>query len=512
MKKLAKSLVIVFVITILSKILGLIREIVLANQFGTSYIVDAYTVAISLPSVFFSIFASGIANSYIPIYSRLGEDKEKGFFSNVITVLTSISLVICVLVLAFSRWITHIVVPGFNGRVFDTTWCFICIIVWALPFMVIFNVLMAHAQVNEDFAFPNFCNQIVLNLIIIISIQIAAIICNTFLVIGYVLAYLVATLLLIIYLRYKNKLQYKLTFSLRDDDFKRLIELAMPMGGSILINQINSVTDKTFASLLGEGVTSALSYANRVQLIPHSLVVATVMTLCYPRMNRCFAKGDKLEGLGYAEKSITIALYVGIPVVLYFFAFSRNITSILFERGAFSTKATMITATSLLFYSIGIPFYLAREILSRVLSANLKQKLILKNTIISVLCNVILDFVLALYCGYIGLPLATSITGLIALILTMKDLAGIDLRVSLKKHLDDIIKVVIISIISVSVCWGIKVFLQTMINEKVSFVIGVLLSWMVYLLLGFVLKIKIVLWSYGYLTEGIRTRGECDNY
>ena len=92
MKKIVKSALLVVVMMLISKVLGLLREIFLAQQFGTSYIVDAYTVACTLPTVLFTLFASGFSNSYLPVYMRINEPEKKNFFFNNLTSLYNMKM------------------------------------------------------------------------------------------------------------------------------------------------------------------------------------------------------------------------------------------------------------------------------------------------------------------------------------------------------------------------------------------------------------------------------------
>ena len=98
MQKLSTSALAVTLLLILSKLLGFIRELTLAYQFGTSYIVDVYTACITLPSVLFAMYAYGISDAYIPVYMRIKEEPDRdAFFSNVLSVFSVISVFVSLL-------------------------------------------------------------------------------------------------------------------------------------------------------------------------------------------------------------------------------------------------------------------------------------------------------------------------------------------------------------------------------------------------------------------------------
>ena len=157
MSKLAKSATFITIMMVASKVLGLIREILLARYFGTGYVVDAYSIACTLPTILFAFYASGFSNSYIPVISRIDVEKDRiKFFNNSLSILLFISLIICTICFFFSSYIGKIMAPGFTGEARDTLVRFIRVIVFYLPFFTIFSMLCAHCSSEEDFIFPYF--------------------------------------------------------------------------------------------------------------------------------------------------------------------------------------------------------------------------------------------------------------------------------------------------------------------------------------------------------------------
>ncbi len=500
MKSLAKSAFFVIILLIISKVLGLLREIVLANQYGTSYIVDAYAISISFPSVLFSIIASGYSNSYIPIYSRIKDRRERNkLFSSTMYILVIASVLLSLLCVFISPLITNILAPGFEGESRELTIRFIRIIVTILPFMIVFNILCAQSQANEDFIFCYFCDYIVINIFIIVSIFLSKYLTIDFLAIGYVLSTVIVTILLFIYIILKKEGKLLLYCKISDKSFMELTKLAIPLGLSIVVNQINSVVDKMFSSNLGEGITSALSYADRIQLIPLGLTVSVIISVCYPRMNKLYAEEKWEEARFYTDKAITMALFIGCPFIGCVCLFSQDIVCLLFENGAFTSDSTIITAQCLLFYSVGIPFYALREIASKVLASNMKQKIILKNTIISVVVNILLNIVMVNVFGYWGLALATSITGFITFLLMVRELHHLDIHIFDMKNANDVIKIIISTLITVGVGVGVN-HLFILHKTRYTILIIVLICFIVYLIANLVLKTKVLLWSLSHVS------------
>ena len=504
MGKLTKSAIVVAVLMFVSKILGLFREILLASCFGTTYIIDAYSIACSLPTVLFSLFASGFARSYIPVISRIKENNRNAFFCNTTCLLLVISFVVSFFCFIFANNICKIMAPGFEGEVAQITEFFIKCVVFYLPPYTIFNIFCAQSAFDEDFIYCYFCDFIVVNCFVILSIFIAFETNANVLVYGYVAAMFFAVVLLGLRLWWRGQ-KFILKFDFKDNNFINLAKMAIPIGLGTLVNQINAIVDKMFSSMLGEGVTSALGYANRLQLLPFSLVVSIFVTVCNPRMNVSFAEGNVNQGMLYARKALLIAIYISFPLVLLLFLNSVPLTAFLFKRGQFDGASTNMTANCLKFYSLGIMFYALREIAVNVLTAILKQKLILRNTLCSVFLNIFLNIVFIKHIGYMGLAISTSISGFVAAVLMITDLHKLKLKLFVVEQIPDFLKIIASSVISIILCSvTYKCLYVVTTSSNLAILVATTLAAIIYLILSIALDIDIVIWLYKRMPEKIR--------
>lgn len=500
MNTLSKAAILVGLIQVFSKLLGFLREICLASQFGTSYIVDAYLVCITLPEVLFAIFVGGFSESFIAGSARLhsAHQREK-YFNNTTTILFLWAGIVAVFSFLGSGWLSALLAPGFDASAAQTLTGFLQIISLNLPFMVVFSILSAQLQAKEHFAVVCFFHFIVTNLLILLSIWISSPRTPHRLVIGYVCAHAAATALLWIYAARKKLITYRPCIDLHDETFKSLCKLALPLGISLMVNQLNGVVDRIFSSLLGEGVTSAMSYANKVQLLFYTLTTAIFISVCYPRINRHFANMDKEGGMYYIRQAVLVALYISLPVMGGLFLFSKPIITLFFERGMFTSDATALTAECLSFYAIGIPFYAMREIGTRALSASLQQKRILKNTTLSVVCNLLLNGLMLRPLGHIGLALATSLSGMFTFSLILLDMRQLGLRMFTRAQRRDVGKIAVSSVASLLVCAVCHQALRQTLDSGLAVFLGIFAAGCVYLALSFLLHMDIVIWIYGHL-------------
>ncbi len=495
MRSLAKVSVFMMGILAASKLLAFLRDILLASKFGTSIVVDAYSVACILPTVMFTVFASGFSNSYIPVLARLqNEDDRKKLFSNAICVLGICAIVLSFICYFFSTSIVSVIAPGFYGEVASLTASFIEIIIFYLPFYTIFSIFCAKSSADEDFFFVSFCNNIIVNLVILFSVAIADQAHSTVLAYGYVVSMVAATIFLGVRLKKRGQ-KFSWCFQPRDSTFQMLAGLAIPMGLSSLGNQVNAVVDKMFSSTLGEGATSVLVYADHLQLVPYSLVVSVLISVCNPRINKFFAEGNKERGIYYARKTAMLSLYFLLPITVFLLAYSIPLVELLLKRGEFGDQSVFMTAGCLFYYSLGMPFYAIRQITAHVLMANLKQVIVLKNTIINAVLNIILNFIFVGMMGYSGLALATSIAGVISAIYLVRHLQLMGVTIFRHEEIGDGVKIVLSSIIAIIFCKIIVHLFSAIMIEYLVIILAVIMV-VVFFLFSHLFDIKVYHWVF----------------
>lgn len=488
-----KSAIYITIMMLISKVLALGKEILLAEKYGTSYITDAYMIAISLVNVLFSIYANGFANSYLPVFMRIKQGEEKNFFNNTFSILIVISLVFSTLCFIFSDFLVDILAPGFNMRGKQLTGNFIRIIVFYLPFYTASSLFSAHLSVKERFLCSNFCEHIVINILLIISIIISSHKNINFLIYGYLISMCISSIIQYFNLKIRNEIDYKFQFNLKNSEFKQLSMVAIPFGLSSLISKVNIIIDKIFSSSLGEGITSAINFADKLQTLPYTLIISTIIVVYRPKINKFFSENNKESGIFYARIALAIALYISLPIVVVLFNFSIPIIRFLLERGAFNENSTVIVANSLLLYAIGIPFYSCREIASNILIANYKQNKILKNIVTMVILNIVFNYIFIKILGYKGLALATSLSGVIGCFLMNYDLIKLNIFIFKKNVFIDIIKILISSIISCITCINSYSILYSIINPTFSLLISLFTFGFFYLIFTILFKVEIII-------------------
>ena len=425
MKKLnlttAQVAAVMAILTAGTKLLGFVREMVLANYFGAGEVTDAYGMAQSIPNTLLAGVVSAVAISYMPILSGKVE-KEGEAAGNLYTsrLLNALMVLICgaiALGAVFARPLVRLFAPGFAGTQAELTVWYLRIAFFAVLFNAFIYIFEAYLQYKNVFH-----PQIVLgysqSIAIIAFIVIAAKTDVRLLVFGIAAGYALRGFGCWA-LAARHGYSYTPDFHM-SGAVKEAILLALPIfiGGSVV--QINTFVDRMLASGLAKGSVSALNYANEIINAIVMLTVSILVTIVYPRLNQAFTQGDT-ERIGeLTERGISVLAIVAIPFALGAMVYAGPVIRLVYQRGAFDETAARLTAGALLFYAIGLPFLAANQLITKVFYSLHDTKTAVGCSIASVACNIALNLLLVRPMAHAGLALATSIAQIVnAVLLTV---------------------------------------------------------------------------------------------
>ncbi len=400
--------------TILSKLFGFGRELILAYFYGTSNISDAYLISTIIPGVIFGFISAGISTGYIPMYSKIeqdnGEMEANRFTNNLFNLLLIICSIIIMISFLFAEQIVRVFALGFEGNTLLLTIKFTKISLFAIYFIGFVSIFSGYLQLKGNYVIPALIG-LPLNFIVVISIALSQMTNIMVLSIGFVVATSVQMFLMIPFIRNKGY-RYELTLNIKDKHLINMVCIALPVIIGVSLNQINVLIDRTLASQIMIGGVSALNYANKLNGFVQGIFVMSIATVLFPKISRMAADND-INGLKDSlAKSITGINLSVMPATVGIMVLATPIVSILFKRGAFDFQAVLITSNTLFFYSIGMVAMGLREILSRVYYSMGDMKTPMINAVIGILLNIILNLILSIFLGIGGLALATSIAAI----------------------------------------------------------------------------------------------------
>lgn len=481
-KGIRKAASILTLITIVCKLFGFIKNVVLAKYWGTSPAVDAYAMVFAVGNIVFG-WIGGFTGNFTPEYKRVqiehGKNKADEYAYNLRSWLVIITVISIVFFEVFAKQIIHFVAPGFTGEVYDTTVDFWRIYSLGFVALVLYRLYKEYINCNEKYVLAVLPDLLTSSLCIV-AIIISRYLGKEWLIIGYVFATVCEAIVerVISYkLGFHNKWRLKL-----DESMKNVFRAVLPVFLSDTLIEINSFVDKFFASNLEQGTMAVLDYANTVKNIAYETGIVAVITIMYPKMAELWAKKDT-ESFGKDFlKNVRLMCIVFIPISLAFIVAGDYLVAYIYQRGAFTEDSTIKTAGALTMYSVGLVAVVIRLVLNKCFCAMQKTRYVFITSIVNVVINIIVNFILVKKMGMKGLALATSMAAIAAMVVGFVILARI-LKLKWGSTIVAIIKVVIAGAVMYGLVWGArKLFLDNIqigfftdiVRLAFSFFIGVL--------------------------------------
>lgn len=422
--KLVKSSAVVGSATMLSRVLGLLRDVVLANLIGANGNADAFFVAFKIPNFLRRLFAEGaFAQAFVPV---LADTREKGGFAavrelvdRVAGVLGGTLLLLTVLTIMASPVVATIFAPGFlrdpaklalTGDLIKLTF----------PYLLLISLTgFAGAILNsyQRFAVPAL-TPVLLNLCLIAS---AVWFAPSFEepVVALALGVLVAgfaQLLFQVPALAGIGLVPRPRWAPRHEGVKRILLLMIPALFGVSVSQINLLLDTVLASLLPTGSVSWLYYSDRLTELPLGVFAIAIATVILPTLSGQRARADDPAFTNTLAWAIRSVLLIAVPATLALAVLAEPVLATLFQYGAFSEGDRMMAAASLRAYTLGLGAFMLIKVLAPGFYAREDMRTPVRIGIIAMVANMMLNvaFVLPLMwwlnLGHVGLALATSVS------------------------------------------------------------------------------------------------------
>ena len=409
--------------TLISRVLGYFRDILIAVFLGASIYADAFFVAFRLPNTFRRLFAEGVFNAaFIPSYIEENTTNRiagKKFADDVLNLLLITLLGIVFLVEIFTPAIVYVIAPGFYEDVekFDLAVELTKITFPFLLFVSLSSFFSGILNSNNKFAAAA-AAPIILNIFLILSIFISYFFeLNFELNLSY--AVTLAGLFQLIFLIFFTKYYYKpsITFKIKINSkiiffFKKLLPSIFSSG----VTQINILVGTIIASF-EPGAVSYLYYADRIYQINLAIAGIAIGTVALPELSRKIKAGNTPEAMNIQNKSIELCLLLSIPASLGLIIASQQITSALFGYGSFLEKDVVLTAQALKYFGFGVPAFALIKVLSNFFFARDNTKIPFYISVFSVSLNILISVVYFRELGFTIIPIATSVATWCAVII-----------------------------------------------------------------------------------------------
>ena len=500
--KIAKYAGIVIIATIFCRILGLGREIVISNRFGAGIETDAFFIAFMIPNLLRSLLGEGALNSaFIPVFTEYltNYDRKKAeyFASNVLNILIIILIVVVILGIWGAPLLINIIAIGFKSNMYKYQLAITLtrIIFPYIGFVAVAALFMGILNSYDHFLVPALAPAMLNISIIVFSLTLSykygiySIAWGV--ILGGIGQALVQTPALI-----RKKIKYSFVVDFNEPGVKKLLKLLLPVMIGLAITQINVIVDRTIASTLIDGSISALYYSNRLVQFPLGAFGIAISIAIFPTLSKYTAKNNIPEFKKSLFFGLKMLMFITVPSAVGLMVLKDSLIRLIYEHGIFSRVASNMTASALLYYSIGLFAYACVRLITMSFYALKDTKTPVKIGAYIVFINIALDLILVRYLAHSGLALATSVAAILNMIILLKVLQDKIGDIELKSQASFLIKIIISSIFLGTICVLVSNYLGSVLdlNDKYNQIIQVTASifsgGLVYFIISYMLGVK----------------------
>ncbi|AHA27541.1 murein biosynthesis integral membrane protein MurJ [Candidatus Liberibacter americanus] len=408
--------------TLGSRILGFIRETLMASTLGIGTIADVFYIAFRFPNLFRRLLAEGtLHTSFIPMLSIESEKNSHHgahkLSSEIFSFLFFLLLILTIFIeLAMPIIVRFILAPGLDPQSDEYSLTIkLSVIMFPSLMCISLATLMSSILFSIGKYFIASISPIALNIslifVLIYSLSTHSIAKDAvfFLSWGFLLSSIIQLFALYFYTKsYGFKLKIKYPYI--TDNVKKFFKIASPVVLTGGIVQINQIIGQAIASGK-EGTISSLQYAERIYQLPLGVIGVSIGMAILPELSRVLNSGDDKKSFKIQNQAIELALFFAIPAVFVLCTLSKEIIQIIYERGAFSHEHTGVVSSLLSIYSIGIPAFIMLKTLHPAFYARKDTKTPMKFTLMSIIINAIISIALFQIIGGYGIACAEILSG-----------------------------------------------------------------------------------------------------
>ena len=410
-KKNIRTVGVMMALTLIGKVLGLARDVMLGHTFATGVAATAFLTASRIPRNFFdAIFASAISASFIPVFNeyleKQGREEAYRLSSAFLTIITVLTAALSALGMVFAEPLTALLANGFDAETAALCAHLLRILFPTVLFTGLAFSLVGILQSMGEFNIPALLSTVSNTVILLYYVFFVGRFGITGLAAAFLLGWAMQVLVQLPSLR---RFGYRYHPSLRHEGLRKILLLAGPVLVSTWVQPLNLTIATRYASHISGGA-SALEYANTLYTIVAGVFVLSIANVIFPELSRFAARDD---GTAMGERlsgTLNAMLFLLTPMAAGLSALARPVVRLLYEWGNWDESSTALTAGALAFLSLGMLGYGMQIILSRAFYAEQKGTIPLIAGAVSVLSNIALCQLLAPGLGLRGLALASAVS------------------------------------------------------------------------------------------------------
>ncbi len=410
-------------LTLVSRVLGLVRDSLFARFIGASFASDAFLVAFRLPNLFRALFGEGaFASAFIPMFNQKVSDPEGrglpdgiAFAERALAVLLPVLLVMTAILEIFAWPVTFALSGKFNGVSREQFAFAVELSRITIPYLMLISLVsLLGGILNSLHKFwVNAAAPILLNLTLIGALLIFHDADPLATARNQAIAVSVSGLLQLLWLGWacrRNGVSLKLRRPRLDPEVKRLLALVWPAAAGAGAVQINLVISTALAaSLLAHGSVTYIYMADRLNQLPLGLIGIGLGTVLLPTISRQLGAGETAAAMATQNRGMELALLLTLPATTALVLCGEPIAAALFGYGRYTAEDTHFTAQALAAFSIGLPSYILVKVLTPGYYARQDIRTPVRYATLSMLVNLALNLALIVPLAHVGPPLATAL-------------------------------------------------------------------------------------------------------
>lgn len=434
--KFIKKQIFLTMVLFVVKIIGFVKQIILAAVFGTTFEVDVYNLSSGFVGGIAQMIFGAISVAILPIYAKCivekGRDESSRYITKIIKFSVILATILSILICLSAPIISKLITNGYSSEQLGLVTIDIRIFSLSVFFFALSNIYMIILDVEKEFI-PYRISGIINSIsFIAVALLIGEKYGGNALVIAALISWGLQLANIYVFSRKYYVFKFKevqLRKIWEDEEIKEIWGLALPMLIGNAIIEINDLVDKTISTGLTIGALTSLSYAQILKEFVVFIFVTSLSSVIFSYTSMYIAKGRNDEVSKLINKSIRILIILLVPITIYIFLYSRDIVSVAFMRGAFNQKAVALCSLSLRGYSLGFVFIGIRECINKTHYSYQDTKHPLFNGAVAVSVNIVCSIILSRRIGVAGISAATSISAFLSCILSLN---------SIKKHNNNI--------------------------------------------------------------------------
>ena len=404
--------------TLISRVLGFLRDVLVAAYLGAGPVADAFFIAFKFPNFFRRLFAEGAFNAaFVPMFAgsvaAAGREAAKRFAEDAMAVLLAVLFGLLVVAELAMPWIMRGLAPGF---VTDPVKFALAVDLTRITFPYLLFISLVSLQGGVLNSLDRFgavaFTPVLLNLCLIGGLVGLAGLTPTP---GHALAWGVAgagvaQFLWLAWATDRAGMSLSLPWPRLTPEVKKLLTLMLPAALGAGVVQVNLLIDVIIASLLPTGAVSYLYYADRIYELPLAVIGIAIGTALLPALSRQARQGESAAAVATLNRGLEAALLLSLPATAALIVLPGAIISVLFERGAFAAGDAAATAAALAAYAVGLPAYVLIKVLTPGFYAREDTKTPVKIAVVCVIANTGVALALMGPFAHVGIAFATAVS------------------------------------------------------------------------------------------------------